>query len=88
MVTEFLNKSMTKIFGSRNGRLIKAYRQRVEAINAFEPAMRALSDAQMRAKAEELRKRMAAGETDLALLPEAFALMRQGMKQGRKEQGE
>ncbi|MGC8540585.1 MAG: preprotein translocase subunit SecA [Phycisphaerae bacterium] len=79
MVTEFLNKSMTKIFGSRNGRLIKSYRQRVLAINAFEPAMRVLTDAQMRAKAEELRKRMADGESDLALLPEAFALMRESM---------
>ncbi len=79
MVTQFLNKSMTKIFGSRNGRLIKSYRHRVAAINAFEPAMRALTDAQLRAKADELRKRMAAGETDMAILPEAFALMRESM---------
>ncbi len=79
MVTQFLNKSMTKIFGSRNGRLIKSYRHRVEAINVLEAGMRVLTDAQLRAKAEELRRRMADGESDMAILPEAFALMRESM---------
>ena len=79
MVTQFLNKSMTRIFGSRNGRLIKSYRHRVEAINVLEAGMRVLTDAQLRAKAEELRRRMADGESDMAILPEAFALMRESM---------
>ncbi|MGC9259675.1 MAG: preprotein translocase subunit SecA [Phycisphaerae bacterium] len=79
MVTQFLNKSMTKIFGSRNGRLIKSYRHRVEAINVLEPGIRVLTDAQLRARAEELRRRMADGESDMAILPEAFALMRESM---------
>ncbi len=79
MVTQFLSKSLTKIFGSRNGRLIKSYRHRVEAINTFEPAMRVLTDGQMRAKADELRKRVADGESDMSILPEAFALMRESM---------
>ncbi len=79
MVTALINNTMTKIFGSRNGRLVKSYRRRVEEINAHEPAMRQLSDAQMREKADALRKRIADGANELSVLPEAFALMREAM---------
>ena len=68
---------LKKIFGSRNDRLIKQYSQAVKRINAFEPAMQALSDDALRAKTDEFRKRHANGESLDALLPEAFAVVRE-----------
>ena len=68
---------LKKIFGSRNDRLIKQYSQTVKRINALEPAMQALSDEQLRAKTDEFRQRHANGETLDALLPEAFAVVRE-----------
>ncbi len=80
MVTTAINKMMTRIFGSRNERLIKAYRRRVEAINAIEPEIRRLTDAQMKERAQELEKKLEKKQaTDLDVLPEAFALMRESM---------
>jgi preprotein translocase subunit SecA len=79
MVTSFINKTMTRIFGSRNDRLIKSYRRNVEMINALEPHIRTLTDAQMRDQATDLRKRLTNGASDRELLPEAFALMRESM---------
>ncbi|MBS0338090.1 MAG: preprotein translocase subunit SecA [Proteobacteria bacterium] len=73
MITKFL----TKIFGSRNQRLLKTYGRSVERINALEPATKALSDEALRAKTDEFRKRFAAGETLDDLLPEAFAVVRE-----------
>lgn len=80
MVTTYINKALTSIFGSRNERLIKSYRKQVEAINALEPEIRKLSDAQMKDRAESLKKRLAdkPGD-DLLVLPEAFAIMREAM---------
>ena len=46
---------LTKIFGSRNDRLIKQYRRQCEAINKLEPAMQALTDEQLQSKTEEFR---------------------------------
>ena len=68
---------LTKIFGSRNDRLIKQYRRQCEAINKLEPAMKALSDEELQAKTGELRERIAKGETTDQLLPEAFAVVRE-----------
>ena len=68
---------LKKIFGSRNDRLIKQYSQTVKRINAFEPAMQALSDAQLQAKTDEFRQRHANGESLDDLLPEAFAVVRE-----------
>lgn len=68
---------LTKIFGSRNDRLIKQYRRQCEAIDKLEPAMQALSDEQLKAKTEEFRQRVAAGESTDDLLPEAFAVVRE-----------
>ncbi len=70
MVAQFFNKALTAIFGSRNERLLKGYRQRVREINALEPQMRLLTDAQMREKARELHTRLTRGESDQAVLPE------------------
>lgn len=68
---------LTKIFGSRNDRLIKQYRRKCDAINKLEPAMQALSDEELKAKTQEFRDRIAKGETTDALLPEAFAVVRE-----------
>ncbi|MGE5470297.1 MAG: preprotein translocase subunit SecA [Bacteroidota bacterium] len=75
---------LKKIFGSRNDRLIKQYSQTVRRINAFEPALEALSDEQLRAKTDEFRQRHAAGESLDDLLPEAFAVVREA---GKRELG-
>ncbi len=68
---------LTKIFGSRNDRLIKQYRRKVEEINKLEPSIKALSDEELKAKTVEFRKRLADGETLDKLLPEAFAVVRE-----------
>ena len=68
---------LKKIFGSRNDRLIKQYSQTVKRINAFEPALQALTDEQLRAKTDEFRQRHANGESLDDLLPEAFAVVRE-----------
>ncbi len=69
-----------KIFGSRNERLIKQYSRTVTQINALEPAIQALSDEQLRAKTDEFKQRLKAGETLDDLLPEAFAVVREAGK--------
>jgi len=76
MATNFL----TKIFGSRNDRLLKQYRQGVAQINAMEAALEQLSDEELRAKTTEFQTRIAAGASLDAILPEAFAVVREGSK--------
>ena len=71
---------LTKIFGSRNDRLLKQYSRTVERINALEAGIAALSDAQLRAKTDEFRQRLVAGATLDELLPEAFAVVREASK--------
>ena len=73
-------KIFTQIFGSRNERLLKQYRRTVAQINALEAQFLPLSDEQLRAKTEEFKQRYAKGETLDALLPEAFAAIREGSK--------
>ena len=73
-----LSKLFRKLFGSRNDRLVKQYFEQVAVINALEPQMQALSDEQLRAKTEEFKARFQAGETLDQLLPEAFAVVREG----------
>lgn len=69
-----------KFFGSRNDRLVKQYQQTVKQINALEPDIQALSDEQLRAKTDEFKQRYIQGETLDNLLPEAFAVVREGGK--------
>ncbi|MFY7872746.1 MAG: preprotein translocase subunit SecA, partial [Limnohabitans sp.] len=75
---------LTQIFGSRNDRLLKQYRKTVEQINGLEPSLEGLTDEQLRGKTEVFRQRLAAGETLDALLPEAFAVVREGAKRVMK----
>ncbi len=72
-----IDKFLKTIFGSRNDRLLKAYRAQVVKINALEPGLKALTDDQLRGKTAEFKQRIAAGETLDALLPEAFAVCRE-----------
>ena len=71
---------LTRIFGSRNERLLKAMSREVRAATAFEPALQALSDDALKAKTEEFRSRLAAGATLDQLLPEAFAVVREASR--------
>ncbi len=76
-VAELISKLAQAVFGSRNERLVRAYMERVEAINALEPEMQGLSDEALRGKTEEFRRRHQEGETLDDLLPEAFAVARE-----------
>ncbi len=71
---------LTRIFGSRNERLLKQYGAQVRQINALEPAVAALTDEALRAKTAELKGRVAGGEALDAVLPEAFAVVREAGK--------
>ncbi len=71
---------LTRIFGSRNERLLKGYRKSVEQINALEPRIMALSDEQLAGKTAEFRQRVTDGEAVDALLPEAFAVCREAAR--------
>src|SRR5512140_1508840 len=75
-----ISNILTRIFGSRNERLLKQYAQVVRQINALEPAMAALSDAEMAGKTAEYKTRVGNGEELDAILPEAFALVREAGK--------
>ena len=75
-----VNKILSKIFGSRNERLVKRLRKSVEAINGLESSIESLSDADLRAKTDEFRKRLSGGEELDKLLPEAFAVAREAAR--------
>lgn len=75
-----ISSLLKKVFGSRNDRLLKQYRQVVTRINGMEDAMKALSDAQLAAKTAEFRERHGKGESLDALLPEAFAVCREASR--------
>jgi preprotein translocase subunit SecA len=68
------------IFGTKNERELKRMRKNVEAINALEPTISVLSDAELSQKTVEFRQRYQQGETLDKLLPEAFAVCREAAK--------
>ena len=71
---------MTKLFGSRNDRLLKQMQKEVSKINALEPVFEALSDEELKAKTTEFKERVEKGEELDAILPEAFAVVREASK--------
>jgi len=75
---------LTHIFGSRNDRLLKTFRKTVVQINALEPALEKLDDAALQAKTQEFKTRFQNGETLDALLPEAYAVVREASKRVMK----
>jgi preprotein translocase subunit SecA len=75
-----ISKLLKSVFGSRNDRLLKQYRRNVDAINSLEAGIAALSDDELRDKTVQFKLRVQQGETLDALLPEAFAVVREGGK--------
>ena len=70
-------KLLTKLLGSANDRLIKSYDKTVSIINDLEPKYHAMSDDELRAQTDVLRERLKSGEKESAVLPDAFALVRE-----------
>ncbi len=75
-----LTNLLTRVFGSRNQRLIRRFTVIVDKINAFEAQISALSDAALQAKTQEFKDRLKSGETVDGILPEAFAVVREASK--------
>ena len=75
-----LNRALTSLFGSRNDRVLRQLSKTVARINALEPELEKLSDEALRGKTDEFKQRIANGETLDKLLPEAFAVVREGAK--------
>jgi preprotein translocase subunit SecA len=72
-----ISKVLKSIFGSRNDRLLKQYRATVQTVNNLEADIAKLSDDGLRQKTEDFKQRFAKGETLDAILPEAFAVVRE-----------
>src|SRR5882672_8661622 len=72
-----LDTILAKVVGTQNDRELKRLRPIVAQVNAFEPAIKALSDEQLRGKTAEFRQRVANGDSLDDLLPEAFAVVRE-----------
>ncbi len=75
-----ISKILTAIFGSSNDRTLKRLRKTVNKINKLEPDFEKLADAELQAKTAEFKQRLANGETLAAMLPEAFATVREASK--------
>ncbi|HET9472936.1 MAG TPA: preprotein translocase subunit SecA, partial [Steroidobacteraceae bacterium] len=75
---------LTRLFGSRNDRIVRGYETTVRKATAFESALQALGDEALKAKTDEFRKRLAAGEALNDLAPEAFAVVREAAQRTLK----
>jgi preprotein translocase subunit SecA len=75
---------LTKIFGSRNDRLLKTYRKTAQSVNQLETSLEQLGDDALRAKTQEFKDRLAQGQTLDSLIPEAFAVVREASKRVMK----
>ena len=73
-----LQRLLIGLFGSSNARMLRKLEPKVEAINSLEPKYRAMSDAELRGQTAEFRRRLHAGETLDDILPETFAVCREG----------
>jgi len=73
-------QALTRVFGSRNDRLVKNYTRLVREATALEPALQGLSDETLRAKTGEFRARLQQGEKLDQLLSEAFAVVREAAR--------
>jgi preprotein translocase subunit SecA len=74
------SKTLTKVFGSRNERMLKRYQRVVDQINAMEDQARAKTDPQLRQRTSELREQITSGKVRRGeVLPEAFAIIRESM---------
>jgi preprotein translocase subunit SecA len=80
----FVLQALTRVFGSRNDRLVKNYTRLVREATALEPALQGLSDDALRAKTGEFRARLQQGEKLDQLLSEAFAVVREAARRTLK----
>ncbi|QIK80359.1 preprotein translocase subunit SecA [Lysobacter sp. HDW10] len=72
-----INRLLTSVFGSRNERLLKQLNVIVKKVNAYEDAMKAMSDDELKAQTQKFKDRIANGESLDKVLPEAFATCRE-----------
>ncbi len=75
---------LTRLFGSRNDRIVRSYETTVRKATALEPSLQSLSDEALRAKTDEFRDRLAKGATVNELAPEAFAVVREAARRTLK----
>ena len=75
-----IGKVLTKVFGSKNERILKKLKPIIDKINSLEPEIQALDDDALRAKTVEFKERLAQGATLDDILPEAFAVAREAGK--------
>jgi preprotein translocase subunit SecA len=80
-----IDSVMKRVFGSSNDRRLKGYRPKIAAINALEPEFEALTDDQLRDKTEEFRAELKTGKSLDALIPPAFAAVREAAKRTLKQ---
>src|SRR5271155_5086049 len=79
-LTVTVGKVLTKVFGSRNERLLKRYHKIVTQVNAKEPEVQKLNDPQLKGRTNELRAGLVSGKLrSVDVLPEAFAIIRESM---------
>jgi preprotein translocase subunit SecA len=81
----YMANFLTKLFGDQNTRDLKPFEALVPKINAFEPVISALSDADLKGKTAEFKKALAEGKTLDDILPEAFAVVREASKRTLKQ---
>ena len=79
-----MRQLLTRVFGSRNERIVRGHRSAVRAANQFEPQLQGLSDEALRAKTDEFRARLKDGATLDQLLPEGFAVVREAARRTLK----
>ena len=75
---------LTKLFGSRNDRLLRMYRKTVDAVNALEAEYETLSDDVLRGKTDVFKGQLASGQTLEELMPHVFATVREASKRVMK----
>jgi preprotein translocase subunit SecA len=80
MIFYMLSSIFKKLFGTSNDRLIKTYQKDVDAINALEPELAKLSDAELKNKTAEFKAKLAEGASLEDILHEAFAVVREAAK--------
>ncbi len=80
---QVISKSIVRVFGSRNARILKRLSRAADEVEALEPSIQALSDEQLRAKTAEFKERIKSGVTPRDIMPEAFAVLREASRRAQ-----
>ncbi|MEE9295305.1 MAG: SEC-C metal-binding domain-containing protein [Phycisphaerae bacterium] len=83
-VQQVIAKSVEKVFGSRNARLLKKLARVADAAETHEDAVRPLTDEELRAKTEEFKERLEKGDSSEDILPEVFAVLREASTRAQR----